>query len=86
MDEACALLTGLETLNGLPELAEGGALESVTLKLMAAAGEEGLKAAALSGPEVAPGEYCGPGNGPRGHPKRRPAAAALLLTAPRYRL
>jgi proteasome accessory factor C len=54
VDEACALLTGLETLNGLPELAEGGALESVTLKLMAAAGEEGLKAAALSGPEVAP--------------------------------
>ncbi|AXJ11138.1 YafY family protein [Arthrobacter sp. PM3] len=55
VDEACALLTGLETLNGLPELAEGGALESVTLKLMAAAGEEGRKAAALSGPEVAPG-------------------------------
>jgi proteasome accessory factor C len=55
VDEACALLTGLETLNGLPELAEGGALESVTLKLLAAAGEEGLKAAALSGPEVAPG-------------------------------
>jgi proteasome accessory factor C len=55
VDEACALLTGLETLNGLPELAEGGALESVTLKLMAAAGEEGLKAASLSGPEVAPG-------------------------------
>jgi proteasome accessory factor BC len=55
VDEACALLTGLETLNGLPELAEGGALESVTLKLMAAAGEAGLKAAALSGPEVAPG-------------------------------
>ena len=55
VEEACALLTGLETLNGLPEIAEGGALESVTLKLMAAAGEEGLKAAALSGPEVAPG-------------------------------
>lgn len=55
VDEACALLTGLETLNSLPELAEGGALESVTLKLMAAAGEEGVKAAALSGPEVAPG-------------------------------
>ncbi len=54
VEEACALLTGLETLNGLPELAEGGALESVTLKLMAAAGEEGLKAAALSGPEVGP--------------------------------
>ena len=45
VEEACALLTGLETLNGLPELAEGGALESVTLKLLAAAGEEGLKAA-----------------------------------------
>ncbi|GIU57038.1 YafY family protein [Arthrobacter sp. NicSoilC12] len=55
VDEACALLTGLETLNSLPEVAEGGALESVTLKLMAAAGEEGVKAAALSGPEVAPG-------------------------------
>ncbi|MDR7080816.1 proteasome accessory factor C [Arthrobacter ginsengisoli] len=55
VEEACALLTGLETLNGLPELAEGSALESVTLKLMAAAGAEGLKAAALSGPEVAPG-------------------------------
>jgi proteasome accessory factor C len=55
VEEACALLTGLETLNGLPELAEGGALESVTIKLMAAAGEEGLKAAAISGPEVAPG-------------------------------
>ncbi|HSO91117.1 MAG TPA: WYL domain-containing protein [Arthrobacter sp.] len=54
VEEACALLTGLETLNGLPELAEGGALESVTLKLMAAAGAEGLKAAALSGPEVGP--------------------------------
>ena len=54
VDEACALLTGLEALNGLPGLTEGGALESVTLKLMAAAGEEGLKAAAVSGPEVAP--------------------------------
>jgi predicted DNA-binding transcriptional regulator YafY len=52
VDEACALLTGLEILNGLPELAEGSALVSVTLKLMAAAGEEGLKAASLSGPEV----------------------------------
>ncbi|WP_226761291.1 helix-turn-helix transcriptional regulator, partial [Arthrobacter sp. SO3] len=55
VEEACALLTGLETLNGLPQLAESSALESVTLKLMAAAGEEGLKAAALSGPEVGPG-------------------------------
>lgn len=54
VDEACALLTGLEALNGLPGIAEGGTLESVTLKLMAAAGEEGLKAAAVSGPEVAP--------------------------------
>jgi proteasome accessory factor C len=54
VDEACALLTGLETLNGLPELAEGSALESVTLKLMAAAGEEGLRAGALAGPEVGP--------------------------------
>ncbi|WP_445154356.1 helix-turn-helix transcriptional regulator [Arthrobacter sp. Hor0625] len=54
VDEACALLTGLQALNGLPGLDEGGALESVTLKLTAAAGEEGLKAAAVSGPEVAP--------------------------------
>jgi proteasome accessory factor BC len=54
VEEACALLTGLETLNGLPELAEGSALESVTLKLMAAAGEEGLRAASIAGPEVAP--------------------------------
>jgi predicted DNA-binding transcriptional regulator YafY len=54
VEEACALLTGLETLNGLPELAEGTALESVTLKLMAAAGKEGLKAASFSGPEVGP--------------------------------
>ncbi|MDR6415961.1 WYL domain-containing protein [Pseudarthrobacter sulfonivorans] len=56
VDEACALLTGLETLNGLPELAEGGALESVTLKLMAAAGQEGLRAASLAGPEVGPAD------------------------------
>lgn len=56
VEEACALLTGLETLNGLPELAEGGALESVTLKLMAAAGEEGLRAGSLSGPEVGPAD------------------------------
>jgi proteasome accessory factor C len=54
VDEACALLTGLETLNGLPELAEGSALESVTVKLMAAAGEEGLKASSIAGPEVGP--------------------------------
>ena len=54
VDEACALLTGLETLNGLPELAESSALESVTLKLMAAAGEAGLKAASLSVPELGP--------------------------------
>ena len=56
VEEACALLTGLETLNGLPELAEGGALESVTLKLMAAAGEEGLRAGALAAPEVSPAD------------------------------
>jgi len=56
VDEACALLTGLETLNGLPELAEGGALESVTLKLMAAAGAEGLRAGSLAGPEVGPAD------------------------------
>ncbi|MCU1515927.1 MAG: transcriptional regulator [Pseudarthrobacter sp.] len=56
VDEACALLTGLETLNGLPELAEGSALESVTLKLMAAAGEEGLRAASLAGPAVGPAD------------------------------
>jgi proteasome accessory factor BC len=56
VEEACALLTGLETLNSLPEVAEGGALESVTLKLLAAAGEEGLRAASLAGPEVAPAD------------------------------
>jgi predicted DNA-binding transcriptional regulator YafY len=56
VEEACALLTGLESLNGLPGLAEGGALESVTLKLLAAAGEEGLRAASLAGPEVAPAD------------------------------
>ena len=56
VEEACALLTGLETLNGLPELAEGGALESVTLKLMAAAGEEGLRAGSLAGPAVGPAD------------------------------
>jgi proteasome accessory factor C len=56
VEEACALLTGLETLNGLPELAEGGDLESVTLKLMAAAGEEGLRAGALAAPEVSPAD------------------------------
>jgi predicted DNA-binding transcriptional regulator YafY len=55
VEEACALLTGLETLNGLPELAEGSALESVTVKLMAAAGEEGLSAGSVAGPEVGPG-------------------------------
>lgn len=54
VEEACALLTGLEALNGLPGIAEGGALESVTVKLMAAAGAEGLKAAAVAGPGVAP--------------------------------
>jgi proteasome accessory factor C len=54
VDEACALLTGLETLNGLPELAEGSALESVTVKLMAAAGEEGLKAGSIAVPQVGP--------------------------------
>jgi proteasome accessory factor C len=56
VEEACALLTGLESLNGLPGAAEGGALESVTLKLLAAAGEEGLRAASVAGPEVAPAE------------------------------
>jgi proteasome accessory factor C len=56
VDEACALLTGLETLNGLPGIAEGGALESVTLKLLAAAGEEGLRAASLAGPEMEPAD------------------------------
>ena len=56
VEEACALLAGLETLNGLPEVAEGGALEWVTLKLLAAAGEEGLRAASLAGPEVAPAD------------------------------
>lgn len=54
--EACALLTGLETLNTLPGLPGGGALESVTLKLLAAAGEEGLGAASIAGPQVAPAD------------------------------
>ncbi|WP_175318775.1 WYL domain-containing protein [Pseudarthrobacter sp. C4D7] len=54
--EACALLTGLETLNGLPDLPGGGALESVTLKLLAAAGEEGLRAASIAGPWIAPAD------------------------------
>ncbi|KNH15559.1 transcriptional regulator [Arthrobacter sp. ZBG10] len=56
VEEACALLAGLETLNGLPELAGGGALESVTLKLMAAAGEAGLRAGSLAGPAMAPAD------------------------------
>lgn len=56
VDEACSLLTGLSALNGLPELAEDSALESVTLKLLAAAGDEGLRAASLAGPDVAPAE------------------------------
>ncbi len=56
VEEACALLTGLETLNGLPDLPGGGALESVTLKLLAAAGEEGLQAASIAGPQVAPAD------------------------------
>ncbi|MDQ0769091.1 putative DNA-binding transcriptional regulator YafY [Pseudarthrobacter defluvii] len=56
VEEACALLTGLETLNGLPDLPGGGALESVTLKLLAAAGEEGLRAASIAGPQVAPAD------------------------------
>ncbi|MBX7443657.1 MULTISPECIES: YafY family protein [unclassified Arthrobacter] len=56
VEEACALLTGLETLNGLPDLPGGGALESVTLKLLAAAGEEGLRAASLAGPQVVPAD------------------------------
>ncbi|MEE2569116.1 WYL domain-containing protein [Pseudarthrobacter sp. J64] len=56
VEEACALLTGLSALNGLPEPADDPALESVTLKLLAAAGEEGLRAASLSGPDVVPAE------------------------------
>ena len=86
VDEACALLTGLETLNGLPELAEGGALESVTLKLMAAAGEEGLKAAALSGPEVAPGNSAILETARAAIRIRRAAAPEVLLAAARRRL
>ena len=86
VDEACALLTGLETLNGLPELAEGGALESVTLKLMAAAGEEGLKAAALSGPEVAPGNSAALETARAAIRIRRPAAPEVLLAAARRRV
>lgn len=54
VEEASALLTGLETLRGLHGVAGGGALEAVTLKLTAAAGDEGRRAASLSGPQVAP--------------------------------
>ncbi|MFJ5860063.1 helix-turn-helix transcriptional regulator [Pseudarthrobacter sp. NPDC092439] len=54
VEEASALLTGVETLRGLPGVAGGGALEAVALKLSAAAGEEGRRAAALSGPPVTP--------------------------------
>lgn len=53
-EEASALLTGVETLRGLPGVVEGGALEAVALKLSAAAGDEGRRAGALSGPTVAP--------------------------------
>ncbi|MFJ6078185.1 helix-turn-helix transcriptional regulator [Pseudarthrobacter sp. NPDC092419] len=53
-EEASALLTGVETLRGLPGVADGGALEAVALKLSAAAGDVGRRAAALSGPTVAP--------------------------------
>ncbi|WP_028267279.1 helix-turn-helix transcriptional regulator [Arthrobacter sp. MA-N2] len=62
VDEACALLTGLATLGGLPAQAgmseeeQSGALESVTLKLTGAAGESGRLAAAVSGPPVAPAD------------------------------
>ena len=86
VDEACALLTGLETLNSLPELAEGGALESVTLKLMAAAGEEGVKAAALSGPEVAPGDSATLDTARAALRIRRAAAPEVLLAAARRRV
>ena len=53
-EEASALLTGVETLRGLPGVAEGGALQAVALKLTAVAGEEARRAAELSGPTVAP--------------------------------
>ncbi|MBT8162874.1 MULTISPECIES: YafY family protein [Arthrobacter] len=62
VDEACALLTGLATLNGLPaqgglsEDEQSGALESVTLKLTGAAGEAGRLAAAVAVPPVAPAD------------------------------
>lgn len=62
VDEACALLTGLATLGGLPAQAgmsedeQSGALESVTLKLTGAAGEAGRLAAAVAGPPVTPAE------------------------------
>ncbi|MBB6403054.1 YafY family protein [Arthrobacter sp. AZCC_0090] len=62
VDEACALLTGLATLGGLPAQAgmsedeQSGALESVTLKLTGAAGEAGRLAAAVAGPPVTPAD------------------------------
>ncbi|MEZ2391569.1 helix-turn-helix transcriptional regulator [bacterium RCC_150] len=62
VDEAQALLTGLATLGGLPAQAglsedeQSRALESVTLKLTAAAGEAGRMAAAVAVPPLAPAE------------------------------
>ncbi|MDQ0028217.1 helix-turn-helix transcriptional regulator [Arthrobacter bambusae] len=62
VDEACALLTGLATLGGLPAQAgmsedeQSNALESVTLKLTGAAGEAGRLAAAVAGPPVTPAD------------------------------
>ena len=84
VDEACALLTGLETLNGLPELAEGGALESVMLKLMAAAGERARppRSPAPGGPR----QRRHPGNRPRRHPFGRPTSPVVLLAAARRRV
>ena len=57
--------------NGCPKLAEGSALESVTLKLMAAAGEEGLRAGVAVRPGGGARGLRDPGHGPR-----RPSAPA----------
>jgi predicted DNA-binding transcriptional regulator YafY len=60
VEEASALLTGLATLNGLPGLdgladqAGVSPLESVTLKLAGAAGEQGRLVGAVAGPPVSP--------------------------------
>lgn len=57
VDEACALLVGLQALAGVPRLTDRTALESVTAKISLAAGEAGTAASAVQaglGPGAAP--------------------------------